>query len=189
MTTTDILQLLHGVGGESVRGLRTKSDLCALIKHLRIVKTPVPSSTGATDVSAVSADVERLTELRDIRALNVALGPEWDAPADIDATGLDVESVRAIDPLSLASEQPDATLARLPSGGPFPALHSLELQYYKANRPMFVRDRFSGLNAIQLLSPDHVCLHYDGDESARDVPIADPRRGMYFFICESTALH
>lgn len=188
VTITDIIQLLHGIAGKSITGLKDKKDLCALIKHLRIVKASAPTSTGATDVPAVPADVERLTELRDIRALNVALGPEWHAPADVDATRLEVESVRANDPLPLASEQLNTTTTG-PTDRPLPALHSLELQYYKANRPMFVPDRFSGLNAIQLLSPDHICLHYDGDESARDVPIADPRRGMYFFICESTALH
>jgi hypothetical protein len=147
---------------------------------LRIAAPPIdPSHLDVEPYSQAESD-QRVQDLHRVRLLNVALGfgsssadqdsdegPTGEATARHGPVPADVEHVDGVGSYPQLVDQ-----ART-----FPHLQSVEVAFCTANRVIFLPDRFSHLNAIQLLSPDHICLHYEPTENCVEVPIEDLRRG------------
>ena len=131
--------------------------------------TEQAASTEAQEQEGNAQLAQNLREMGEVRALHFALPP----PSLGSLDGSAIAGGHQSDELVRAIDRP---ADRADRSSVFPDFKHLIVHRTDEQRVLFMRDRVTGMNAIQMLSPDHICLRTDGDHEGLDMDLEDPRR-------------
>ena len=189
LTTSSLPSLLHGIDNPPIASTRSKRNLLGQVRRMTIASpaaasfateqgvaeghnTEQAASTEAQEQEGAADLAQNLREMGEVRALHSALTPPSLGSQDGRAIAGEQQSDELVRTIDRPADRADRSSV-------FSVLKHLTVHRTDGQRVLFLRDRITGMNAIQMLSPDHICLRTDGDPEGLDMDLEDPRRSKW----------